>query len=690
MPKVKSAAEYDYVGVDGEGQGRDPHKYVLLMASNESSSRAFYVENQDGLSTRECLDFLISLPNKVRAFAFAFNYDLTKILVDIDDATLYRLFRPELRQRTGEDRFKGPYPVPWTPPEGGEPYLLNLQGTKFTVQRGKRRRVIWDVFKFFQAKFVSAIADWGVGTAESIQAMAGMKDKRGEFDKETPEAVRAYCLAECRYMAELARKLTKAHEDVGLKLTSYYGAGSSAAAMLKGMGILDKIRQPPEAMAEAVASGFFGGRFENSVVGPIEGTVYNYDISSAYPYQLWLLPCLEHGSWHHTTSARVMRKARHALVRYGYSKPIEGPWAPFPFREPDGNITFPAMSGGGWIWRDEYQAGERLFPEVYFKEAWVYECACDCRPFAKIPEYYTFRIKIGKEGKGIVIKLATNSCYGKIAQSIGSAPFQSWVWAGMITSGTRAQILDMMGLHKDRANLLMIATDGIFGRERFATVSPSKDAPPLTGAEPRAFDPVDTGTGGTGKPLGGWEEKVTDKGMFVARPGIYFPMNPTEEEVKAVRARGIGKAELLRNWRKLVRAWDTGEATAHVSKCVPVRGQPPCVQCAGDTSEPVTRFVGAKTSISRSKNAEGEAVYKRSKRYGEWLPRPIEMTFDPMPKRAKARKDGTLELRRMSVKVMSHPYDRSLSPEARMMQAATQEALEQPDGDDLTDYGETA
>jgi hypothetical protein len=35
------------------------------------------------------------------------------------------------------------------------------------------------------------------------------------------------------------------------------------------------------------SSAFFGGRFENSVIGPIQKEIFSYDISSAYPYQLF-------------------------------------------------------------------------------------------------------------------------------------------------------------------------------------------------------------------------------------------------------------------------------------------------------------------------------------------------------------------------------------------------------------------
>ena len=114
----------------------------------------------------------------------------------------------------------------------------------------------------------------------------------------------------------------------------------------------------------------------------------------------------------------------------------------------NGSIAFPETSGGGWVWREEYLAGEKLFENVGFEEAWLYHCDCECQPFKDIPKYYSYRILIGKEGPGIVIKLSVNSNYGKTAQTMGGEPgtFHSWMWAGLITSGCRAQVLESMAL----------------------------------------------------------------------------------------------------------------------------------------------------------------------------------------------------------------------------------------------------
>lgn len=669
--KARGDSPRAYIGVDGEGYGREDHRYVFMGASNEDESKTWQIECTNGLGTEQCLDFILSLPATARLFAYSFNYDLTMMLRDLPNSTLYKLFRPDLRRKVVRGDKMKLWPVRW------RGYHINLEGTKFMVRKGKQRRVIWDVFKFFQAKFTSALRDWKIGAEEMLQRMTRMKDQRGNFDvlyQDSPEDVWTYCLEECACMARLAHALVDAHEAVGLNLSSFYGAGSSAAAMLKKMRIKEQVTPVPEAMQHAASCAFFGGRFENSIIGEVSEPVRNLDISSAYPYQLLFLPCLVHGQWHETKSFERMRKAPHALVRYSIDLPkCERAWAPFPFRTEDGSISFPRASGGGWMWQKEFLAGAKHFDGIRFHSAFVYERTCQCEPFADIADYYKERIRIGKEGPGIVLKLGMNSCYGKLAQSVGNAPYNSWIWAGMITSGTRAQILDVMGLHRDREKLLMIATDGIFTLEDI-----------------RAPKPFDTGTESTGKPLGGWEEKIMKRGVFVARPGIYFPPNPTEQEIKTVRARGLGKGTVLRYAEEIRKAWKTTGMSGKFK--------------IGD----VVRFCGAKSSISRSGPQKfpkytraGDEESRRNRlaatgrtaspsggpKYGQWVKRSIELSFDPMPKRDSLMRDGrSLKLRQFPKDLESMPYKKAvISTEAAGLIRATEEILEQPDAD-LVEY----
>ena len=542
------------------------------------------------------------------------------MLRDVDDKTLYLLFRPELRSVKRKQK-----PVQW------EGYSLNLTGTKFTIARGAKKRVIWDTFRFYQSRFTAACRTWGVND-DDLDAMEAMKAKRGAFDVESEQAVLDYCLSECRAMARLTYKLVTAHKAANLPLRSFYGAGSTASVLLKRMGINKVKRDGPEEAAPDFASAFFGGRFENRVSGPCPGRTWSYDISSAYPYQLFQLPCLECGTWERTTDRRALDGASAACVRYTLdpTDPDEA-WGPLPFRCENGSIVFPRRArGGGWVWRSEFLAAERHFEGVGFREAWVYRTDCTHRPFQEIAAAYVERLKLGKEGAGIVLKLGCNSCYGKLAQSVGvSRPFRSIVWAGMTTAGTRSMLLDSIGMHRNRSDLLMVATDGIYTRQRLSFPAP-----------------VDTGTmTAHKKPLGGWEEKEVPRGVFAARPGIYFPLEAGDDDVAAFRARGIGRKELFDNFKAIMSAWERGAHEIELGELV--------------------RFHGAKSSISVRQVDDG-FEFHRSERYGQWRTRPIRMSFNPLPKRGAILADGTLTLRDMPDDVVSLPYKRALlSPEAR-------------------------
>lgn len=671
----------ELIGIDGEGTGRINHRYVLLAAANEYGDKEWHIEAPEGghLTTAQCLDFILELPTRrTKIFAYSFGYDLTKILTDVDDRILYQLFRPSLRRRAKKEDIKGPYPVEWNG------YTLNLIGTKFVVQRDKKRVVIWDVWKFFQSKFTAALKDWKVGDEKLWFRMQEMKDNRAVFDEKlrtgeiTEDDIRKYCLEECACMGQLARKLIEAHNQVGLKLKNYYGAGSTGGAMLNLMKIGKQILPPPDKMRHAVMCAYSGGRFENSVIGPIREPLHGWDISSAYPYHITFLPCLLHGTWKRTTKRGDLEGARQAVVRYAFSgmpkRGICDSWGPFPFRERDGTITYPIFSGGGWVWLQEYLQGEKLFSHVRMAEAWVYEAHCECQPFKQVPEFYCERCRIGKEGPGIVLKLGCNSCYGKLAQSIGNAIFQSWIWAGIITSGCRSQILELLALHDDPANMLMVATDGIYTREDIK--------PPI---------PRDTGTWdaknskGVACPLGGWEHKAAPHGVFFARPGIYFPMRPSKDDIKEIRGRGVGKSVVLENWQRIIDAWRRREKTATIANVARFCGAKTCISIA---QQGLFGLAGAKYTRANHEPEEIDGkLYRVKPAYGEWIVRPVEMSFDPAPKRGPVRGDGlTLETRMFPKDQYSEPYRKAvISQEAAEMIAARKELEEQPDVD-LVEY----
>lgn len=643
------------VGVDSEGITDDSGRHICwyLAAWSEDECLA-EIENHTGIKAEQFFDMLLELRlRKVLLVGFSLGYDYTKLLESLPTDVLTRLVRPEMRKGK-----HGPRPIQY-----GR-YLLNYLRGRFTVTellpsrhrnqcksdtctgcKHGRSATIWDVWGFFQGSFIDACDKWGVVTKAEYAELKAMKDRRSTFSENDREQVKAYCGKECRKLASLVTRLRDAHTEAGLPLMTYYGAGSTATVLLKQWGVKAHRTQVehPAPLRYAIACAFFGGRFEIAQIGPYTGEAYSYDIASAYPYQLFQLPCLACGKWRRirkNIDAQV-KASRQALVKYrlvGHkSIKVEHetspyPWGPFPLRTAgldtieDGCIIYPVTSGGGWVYKDEYLTGRKHWPNVEPIEAWLYDTDCDHHPFARIPEVYNKRLEWGKDGAGIVLKLGPNSVYGKLAQTLGDKPpFQSFEWAGMITSGCRAQLLALMA--QDIGTILMTATDGIVSSR------------PLTPAEP-----IDTGTAETaarfGKsPLGAWEAKPLPGGLHMIRPGIAFPLNSATDE-KETKARGIGKAVLRSHKQLVLDSWDKdGPAPLKLQSTI---------------------FRGLKSATSYS---EGRG-YRRADEYGRWIPRETSVSYMPEPKRPFAMTPENRLYTWALKDAQSAPYARILGEDA--------------------------
>ena len=736
-----------FVGVDGEGMdvwvtsedgtktNTGKHIYTYLCAADEDGSVLSDCWNEEGLTHDEICEVLLGIPKGSLCFGYMISYDITMWIQQLPDEDKYRLLRPETRKlwrcfdchktwavesdacpHCGNDKFK----------EGSDPIRYNGRAYDFFAgpfmiwgdrdpftRKWSRHTKVWDVIRFFGSAFVQAIRDWKTGTKEQWDRIEEMKKKRGSFEKETPEDIKKYCQEECTLLAQMMRKVVEGHEEAGWELKAFYGAGSTGKAMLTANNVKDhkgpRLDTLDEHTQHAIMSAFFGGRFEDSMVGTIRQKVWSKDIASAYPYAMTFLPCLTCGSWRHVgPGKKLMGEISHAAlacvrfevkatpdkIRYNMA------WAPLPFRDDSGSICYP-LNFTGWAWKPEVIQALLGWPGlVTLHEAWIYDKACDHDPFAFMPDVYRRRVAIGKEGPGLVLKLGANAGYGVTAQSIGDdPPFQQWAWAGTITSMCRSQALECFRSAKDPWNILTVATDGVTGTEDF-----------------HVPQPFETGTRGcrapngeVKQPLGGWEAEEIDEGMFVAKPGMYFRLNV---DLKKLRARGIGRKELFdakdrviagfEGWnrrdykfsvqvksRRFYGAKSTIYARSRCPKCkvswagVPEKLCPQCGSIGGD-------FVAKRQTQITDETRKDEG---RIDVYGTWGERLIDIRFDPYPKRE--RKVGPGEMSRLFVRdvegASSMAYHGQKTPEVLHMISDVEMLAEQPDviDDILDDEGGT-
>ncbi len=640
----KTRTQLGTIAVDGEGVTLPDGQHIYVyMAAADGKGDMGSIANPSGLGSAEIFDFLIALPQDRLKVGYGLGYDKTLWIRDLPDESIWLLARPEVRQSVSTKTGK---PTPPKPVDWGE-YRLNQIHKRFTVRKGKRGCTIWDFLGFFQRTFVRSLTDWGIGTKEELARIQAMKDQRGDFANLSDVDVQAYCRAECRLMAQLADKLIQAHRDAELTLRSYYGAGSTASVLLDRYDGRDqKARIPPE-MDRPVQRAFFGGRFEISRIGPVQGVIHQYDIASAYPHVISQLPCFRCGKWElaKTPSQTDLEISQAALVRYhlpalddasvhpvasayGLELATAKPWGPLPFRRNDGNIIFP-QTGRGWAWRDELLAAQRFAPHIQPKEAWIYKSDCECPPpFAGFQDEFKRRIEWGKSGKGQVLKLGMNSGYGKRAQRTGAQTYRCMVSAGIITSSTRARLLDAIGLASDPSKILSVATDGLLSTEPL----------PLQATE---------------KVLGGWEHSVMTQGVFMLRPGFEFSL--ALENTKSVKARGAGKGVVTAQRQAILEQWEKEPGKVF-------------------TLEGRTLFRGMKTSITKS--ADG---YKR-KDYAKWESRPMDISYAPTPKRPYAAPDWSLHTWIIDETEESSSYDRTkCAPLIGALRDLREAEEEQPD-----------
>jgi hypothetical protein len=545
-----------FMAIDGEGGGTDAlgrQNYFLMIASGGMPGEE-HILHREGkpLSTRNCLEFLLSLPAEPILVGYGIGYDANQILRGMREATQRRILNPPQGRNGPCYTYWGDYAVIYQQGQYFRVARIDRSGTKPTIIRGSCR-TIHEELGFFQCTFVKAVEDWGIGNEQERVIIAANKIQRAEFLQLT-DTIIGYCKLECRYLAMLMTEFREVCTAAGILPKQWSGAGWLASSLLEKHGIPKRpltarevaalaerkqsknpksaaLRRPKRDPQFEVAANlaYYGGRFETSQIGSISKPVYQYDKKSAYPAAMPHLPCPLHTRWEHKPHANRLPEGGLYLAKISFSHP-DGPWCGLPFRQ-KGTLFWP-LQGTGWYWSPEIEAAQRhLRADIIVHDLWIARQECSCRMFDWVNDLYEERRRIGSNTRGYPLKLGLNSLYGKMAQRCGRGPYHDAVSAGLITAITRAQLIEAIG--QDPHSVAMVATDAVFS------------------TRPLSLD--------IGERLGQWEEKIWPD-LFIAQPGVYW--SPSDLQ-KSVKSRGaprsvIGPAaprfqEIFTDWLNLLR-----------------------------------------------------------------------------------------------------------------------------------------
>jgi len=518
-----------------------------------------------GLSSEECLQFIVDQPTRRTYIGYYFDYDVTMLLRDLPSHVLRRIL-------AGLSTVWERWVIRYYPRQFLQ---VGIRDGESTHAVKNSIVIINDVGTFFQCSFTKALQQWNVGDPAVVERIQQGKDRRGTETAIDDDTI-TYNALECDYLELLMTEFAKVVIDVDLRPAQWRGPGWIAAKALRNNNVMKrKTAEPmlPDELRMTAPMAYYGGRFEVTKIGDV-GKAYAHDLNSAYPAAMQYLPCLEH------CRITPWRKGdpitSHALLNISFDHPTTNALCGIPIRGMDGVLTFPRM-GKGWYWGVEILAAIAAGMKATVYSGWHIHTRCDCAPFAFVRDLYEERKRVGKENKGIALKLAYNSIYGKLVQHVGERPYYNPVWAGLITAYVRSWIIDA---YRDyMPHICMIATDAVY------TDCPLDHLP-------------------FSKELGQWSAEETDN-IFIVQPGIY------EAVGRSFKTRGINSTILREAMPEFRRVW------AEFSKS---RGSiPPAPEVK------VHAFIGLKLAAARNNFASA----------GTWEDAPRRINFDWSGKRER-------------------------------------------------------
>src|SRR5215472_2945652 len=449
----------EFIAWDGEGTAVDstidivgnkeyyPQPYVML-----ANSKGGLIKEETGLTTRQCFVLILATKKKYPDsifVGFGFNYDINQMLIDIPEECLERLYEKGTVACGG-------YWMEWRPRKH---FIIRHR-------KSKRSAIIYDVFGFFQTSFLQACKEYLGADDPDLVTIEQGKEARSSFAwNEMDEKIIPYNKLELAMLVRVMNQLRQDLHEVGIDPSRWHGPGAIANEVLRKYCVPIS-RDVPEEVLDASQYAYAGGRFENFGLGYYAGSVYEYDIHSAYPAAAIHLPDLSDGAWEYVETFEPGSFGVW-FIEYSCRDEISSRYRrPHPLfcRSENGSISYPAEVSG-WYWTPE----ARLVADNV-RGGWVFRCRGEAKPFAFIEGLYDERRILKSEGRSAqrALKLILNSLYGKLAQTIGGTKQKPPRWhqleyAGYITSYTRAMIYKAISINPSA--IIAVETDAVFSTE---------------------------------------------------------------------------------------------------------------------------------------------------------------------------------------------------------------------------------
>lgn len=336
-----------------------------------------------------------------------------------------------------------------------------ISGKCLTISRNKHAITIYDVHNFLQGSLDhNAKIYLGKQKIDIETKRFTVKYVRNNWDK-----IGEYCVYDAKLTQELADYIIKAFESIGIYPQKLYSTAYVSFQYYKSITTyptVKKLWDDHRIVLDYAMRSYNGGKFE--VIRKGCDYYYEYDINSAYPYEIANL--IDITGCKVKWNKKYEHEATYGFINCYLNIPFNV-YSPLAFKYKSVCI-YPVGDFQKVLTKQEYDYLKTVNCKIDIIDAvWIF-CISNYKPFYdavyKLCELKNKYKKEGNKAKYYVVKILNNSLYGKMVQLIDKGNFfqagNSWnpVYASIITANTRIKISKIQQQYK---SVIAVHTDSV-------------------------------------------------------------------------------------------------------------------------------------------------------------------------------------------------------------------------------------
>lgn len=343
-----------------------------------------------------------------------------------------------------------------------EDYTFKVISNKFlSIRKGKNTIHIYDMLNFYNMSLDAAAKKYLGKSKVDIET----KEFTKAYVRKNWNKIAEYCKEDAVLVRDLAILLIKKFEAFGVYPKKLYSVAYVSFQYFTSKCNYITVKRfwddCPELLDYAIKS-YNGGKFEVTEKGT--GYFYEYDIVSAYPYEIANL--IDISDARVEKSKKYCKDAIYGFVRVAVNIPFEV-YSPVAWRRNMVNI-YPVGSYERVITKNEYEYLLRQGVDVTIRDAWWLIKQGTVKPYHhEVLKLMEWKDKFKREGKKMdyhTVKIFLNSFYGKMVQLIAYQgkwkASTSWnpIYGSVITANCRIRISELQQKYPE---VIAVHTDSV-------------------------------------------------------------------------------------------------------------------------------------------------------------------------------------------------------------------------------------